>query len=375
MANKPLVSFVTMSGWGPVYPRIARWLGSGLAEIGASADIVFLEGPEGVTPKGSVREIRLGIHRARLAVPRLKRYLCEQRPSMTLATPATMGLLCLTAGKEQDHNVVPWQATMPRLDTADLRLYLRAYLASSRRLYARAARVAAVSEAVRRSLADDLSRWVPPERLVVIPNPVDGAEIRRQAQPVARRGSRLRFCSVGRLVSAKGFDVLIEAFALADLGDTWELLIVGDGPLRLELEQLTKRRGLDEHVTFLGPVANPYPIVASADIAVQASRWEGFGMAMLEALSLGVPLIATDCPGGVSEIVGRGQCAMLVAPDDPTQLARTLGLVASDAELRRRLSERGPLRAAEYAPVRVAETVVSLAEEVRGDPSRNRGVA
>jgi len=252
-------------------------------------------------------------------------------------------------------------------------LYLRAYLAGSRRLYARAARVAAVSEAVRRSLADDLSRWVRPERLVVIPNPVDGAEHRRQAQPVARRGCRLRFCSVGRLVSAKGFDVLIEAFALADLGDNWELLIVGDGPLRLELEQLTKRRGLDEHVSFLGAVANPYSIVASADIAVQASRWEGFGMAMLKALSLGVPLIATDCPGGVSEIVGRGQYAVLVAPDDPPHLARTLNLVTSDAELRRRLSERGPIRAAEYAPARVAETVVSLAMEVRAETRQATG--
>lgn len=264
---------------------------------------------------------------------------------------------------------------MPRLDTNDMRLYMRAYLASSRRLYTRAARVAAVSDAVRRSVADDLARWVPPERLVVIPNPVDASEIRRQAQPVASRGSRLRFCSVGRLVSAKGFDVLIEAFALADLGDEWELLIVGGGPLRRELEQLTRRRGLDGHISFLGPVANPYPIVASADIAVQASRWEGFGMAVLETLSLGIPLIATDCPGGVGENVGWGQYAALVVPDNPTQLARTIEFVASDSELRQRLSERGPLRAAEYAPARVAQTVVSLAMEVREDPARNRGVA
>ena len=256
---------------------------------------------------------------------------------------------------------------MPRLDTGDLPRHLRAYLASSRLLYARAARVAAVSEAVRTFLADDLRRWVPPERLVVIPNPVDAAEVRRQARPVAARGSRLRFCSVGRLVSAKGFDVLIEAFAMADLGEAWELLIVGDGPLRLELEHLTRRRGLDEHVSFLGCVANPYPIVASADIAVQASRWEGFGMAMLEALSLGIPLIAADCPGGVSDIVGQGQSAVLVAPDDPTQLAHTLRLVASDPQLRGRLSECGPLRAAQYAPARVAEMVESLALEVRAE--------
>jgi len=283
---------------------------------------------------------------------------------VTFATPGAMGSVALLAAWLDHLPVVPWEATVAKLDSADIPLYLRRMRLASPLLYRRAARVAAVSTGVRDALVTELSGRVPPEHIVTIPNPVDADDIRRLAQPVAARTRRLRFVSVGRLVSAKGFDVLIEACALAHLGREWELLIIGDGPMRSILGDLVARRGLSEHVKFLGVLDNPYPIMASADIAVQASRWEGFGMAILESLSLGIPQIATDCPGGVSETLVGGDFGVLVPTEDPLRLAEAMSRLADDPVVRRTLAERGPVRAADFAPAVVAKMVDSLATEI-----------
>ncbi len=366
----PLVAFVTMRPWGRAYPRIARWLGTGLREIGACADIVYLDGAPAVSRNGSVHEIQLGISNARWGLPKLARYLARRRPVMTLATPGSIGLLTLVAGQATGHVVVPWEATVPRLDARDVPRRVRAYSAVSAVAYRRALRVAAVSEGVRDALVVDLgSRGVTPEDLVVIPNPIDADEVRRLSRPIAARGGRLRLCSVGRLASAKGFDVLVEALALARLGSSWELLIVGDGASRPSLEALVRHHGLDDHVRFLGWVENPWPVMASADIAITASRWEGFGMAAAEALALGLPEIGSDCPGGLGELLGHGEYGVVVPPDDPPRLADALALLADDASLRRELGEKALERAKEYAPARVAELIVDLSEEVRDEAS------
>jgi len=365
VADAPEVAFVTMGQWGAVYPRIARWLGSGFREIGTPADIVFLGGTRQVRVDGCVRYVNLGIDRARWALPGLRSYLHKLQPSVTFATPGAMGSVALLAAWLDGLPVVPWEATVAKLDNADIPLYLRQLRLASPSLYRRAARVAAVSSGVRDALVHELAGCVPPERIVTIPNPVDSEEIRRLARPPAERTSEVRLVSVGRLVSAKGFDVLIEACRLARLGPDWELLIIGEGPLRRDLAELVARQGLQAQVTFLGLLENPYPIMASADIAIQPSRWEGFGMAIAEALALGVPLIASDCPGGVSQTLEGGKFGMLVPVEDPPKLAEAITLLAGDAGLRKTLAARGPVRAADFTPASVATRVSALASEIR----------
>lgn len=359
-----------MTSWGPAFPRIARWMGNGLGELGARADIVYLDQApaelEGSRrPDGhpsQVRQVELGARRARSALPRLVRYLHDRRPSVTLATPGTVGFLAILAGGLTRQRVLPWEQTVPLLDRADTPRRLGAVKRAADVVYGRAPLVVAVSQGVRDALVADLAPRLQPERLVVIPNPVDGDEIRRLAAPPAPRSRGLRLCSIGRLVTAKGFDVLIHAVSLARLGDDWELIIVGDGPLRSDIERSVAERGLSGHVHLVGRLTNPYPLLASADLAVQASRWEGFGIAVLEALALGVPLIATACPGGVPEILDHGRFGVLVAPDDPEELAGAIRLVLDDEGLRTRLAERGPSRASAYAPSRVAQQLVDLVD-------------
>lgn len=384
MTERPLLSVVTMASWGPAFPRVARWLGAGFRQVDATTDIVYLDQRlrvfEATPPSqgqdagpGRVREIELGARRARSALPRLVGYLRDRRPGITLATPGTIGSLAVVAGALARCSVLPWEQTVPAMDRADVPRYLRPSASVSGYLYRRAPKVVAVSEGVRAAVLAGLGPDIGPERVVVVPNPIDAEEIRRLAEPAAPRSGRLRFCSIGRLVSAKGFDVLIEAVAIAGLGSDWELIVVGDGPLRRDLERLVAERGLTGHVSFLGRVDNPYPILASADVAVQASRWEGFGIAVLEALALGVPLVATSCPGGVAEILEGGRYGVLVPPDDAAALARTLRAVAEDRELVRRLARDGPERASVYAPVEVARRMVDLAMGLQGSQTSAEG--
>ncbi len=373
-SEPPLVAVTTMTSWGPVYGRIARWLGTGFAEIGVRADIVCLgEADQGLPAFGtgrsaeptSVRQVELGLRRARWALPRMVQYLREERPSMTLATPGAIGSVGVIAGKVTGQPAVPWVSTVPRLDNADLPRYLRTHRYLSDRLHARAPKVAAVSNGVRDAIAADLAELMDPDEIVVIPNPVDADEVCRLGRPAAMRSSRLRLCSVGRLAQAKGFDVLMEALARASLGKAWELLIVGDGPLRARLERRAAELKLDENVHFLGWLENPYPVLASADIAVTASRWEGFGVAMLEAMALGVPQVGTDCPGGVAEVLDNGTYGVLVPPEDPIALGEALKRLGDDKDLRARMGELGTVRAAHFSPARVAAQVADLAEQVR----------
>ncbi len=146
--------------------------------------------------------------------------------------------------------------------------------------------------------------------------------------------------AIGRHVPQKGFDVLLDAFArlVADPSFHHRLVIAGDGPERSALERRARDLGLDERVTFVGPTDRPRTasLFRGADVFVMPSRHEPFGIVNLEAMAAGVAVVATDV-GGVSEFVRDGVSGLLVAPDDPGALARTMRTALCDAGLRSRL--------------------------------------
>lgn len=148
---------------------------------------------------------------------------------------------------------------------------------------------------------------LPSEKSVVINNPVDASHIHRlAAQPVLyppQRAGVIKLVAAGRLVDVKGFDLLIEAIALVGVRDL-HLVILGEGPLRGELEALAKARGVAEQIHLAGFQTNPYAWFANADAFVLSSRHEGFPNVVLEALACGTPVIATPAPGGLQEILG-----------------------------------------------------------------------
>lgn len=128
---------------------------------------------------------------------------------------------------------------------------------------------------------------------------------------------------VGRLSEQKGFDVLIKAHALlVKSGIKNRLVILGVGELHESLVNLSKSLGVEQSVFLPGFEDNPYKFMVNADVFALSSRYEGFALVVAEALACGVPVIATDCPSGPSEILAGGLFGQLVPTDNVEELAK-----------------------------------------------------
>lgn len=148
---------------------------------------------------------------------------------------------------------------------------------------------------------------------------------------------------VGRLHHDKGFDVLLRAFStIADRHPEWRLTILGDGDERPHLERLRDELGLADRVVLPGRVKDPYTHLKRASLFVLPSRVEGFPLALCEALASGLTAVATDCAGGVRDIIRNGENGVLVPVDNAAALAGELSRLMGDDLERQRLSARAP---------------------------------
>ncbi|GAM04449.1 hypothetical protein MBENS4_1447 [Novosphingobium sp. MBES04] len=165
-----------------------------------------------------------------------------------------------------------------------------------------------------------------------LPNPV------RQFGEVVRTAGAsgpVRFLTIGRLARQKGHDVLIEAFAqLIGQGVDAHLTIVGDGEERDALSAQIERLGLAGKVRLAGKIAYPAAELAEAECFVSASRWEGFGVAIVEAMSAGLPVIATDCDFGPTDLIDMPEKGEVVPAEDAGALAAAMADFASRARAR-----------------------------------------
>jgi len=148
---------------------------------------------------------------------------------------------------------------------------------------------------------------------------------------------------MGRLDHQKGFDLLIRAFAgLKENQRDWTVLILGEGPARIELEALRSNLRLDNRILMPGRIKNVHEVLQQADLFVMPSRYEGFPNALCEAMACGLPVICTDCPSGPREIIRHGIDGLLVANENIEALTSTMDqLMGSEAE-RNHLASRAP---------------------------------
>jgi glycosyltransferase involved in cell wall biosynthesis len=214
-----------------------------------------------------------------------------------------------------------------------------------------------------------LARWVaawgvPESRISVVYNAVEPP-----AAP-GRNGTRLRLpgsvriATAARLFPEKGVEGILRALVgIPEAG----LAVVGDGPERCRLEELAAELGIAPRVAFYGAVERlrVFEILAASDLFVLNSVYEGLPHALLEAMSVGVPVLATSV-GGTPEVVRDGENGRLVPPGDPASLEAALRQLVSSPAERRRLAEGAQRTAALFDPERtVAETERVLLAEAR----------
>lgn len=198
-----------------------------------------------------------------------------------------------------------------------------------------------------KGVAHDLTQLVPTTRRKthVIYNGVDLAAIRSLSQEESTTKQEVyRIVMVARLSPQKDHETLFKAFAKLSVSHPTELVLIGEGEERERLGLLASQLGIVSQVTFVGYLSNPYPLIASADIFVLSSRFEGFGLVLVEAMALRRAVVATDCPSGPAEIIRDGIDGYLVPQRDVDLLYAKMSHLLDDEDARRALGQRGQYR-------------------------------
>jgi GalNAc-alpha-(1->4)-GalNAc-alpha-(1->3)-diNAcBac-PP-undecaprenol alpha-1,4-N-acetyl-D-galactosaminyltransferase len=270
----------------------------------------------------------------------LRRAIRQAKPDLIISFLPETNVLTILAGIGlgipviATEHVDPYSYPMPRLWRCLRRL-----------TYPRAARLVSVSFGV-----DKAFSWLPASRRAVIYNPVclDQLALSPSALPVYDWSHTIT--AMGRLEVEKGFDLLIDAFGqvTADFPD-WGLVIYGEGSLREKLSAQIESLGLAERIRLPGVTAAPAVALRQSDLFVLSSRYEGFGLTLVEAMSCGLPVVATDCPCGPSEIVHPDVDTLVVPRENATAMAQAMSRLMSDPAERRRLGENARLSAQRFS--------------------------
>jgi N-acetylgalactosamine-N,N'-diacetylbacillosaminyl-diphospho-undecaprenol 4-alpha-N-acetylgalactosaminyltransferase len=263
------------------------------------------------------------------SVTRTRKLVHRLRPDVTLSFLSRANVAAILATRRSGGAAVISERvnTTAHLRTGRLGFLSRLLIRST---YPSARRIIAVSEGVARTLESDFA--IEPARISVIYNPVDTARIRAlAAQEPAIPVSIADYVTMGRLVDNKNAAMAIRALAKTETeGD---LIVLGEGPLREDLTALAASLGLAGRVRFPGFLDNPYAVLARAGCYLLTSNAEGFPNAMLEAMAVGLPVVATDCPSGPAEILqvqrhgdepAFGHGGALVAMADDRAMARCM---------------------------------------------------
>ncbi|MBA2332920.1 MAG: glycosyltransferase family 4 protein, partial [Actinobacteria bacterium] len=212
----------------------------------------------------------------------------------------------------------------------------------------RAARAICITEALRRFNVERVG--LPAEKLAIVPYGLDEPPAAWGTNELELPEGRL-VVAISRLVPQKGLDVAVEAMVGIDA----TLVVLGEGPERERLEALARARSV--RLLLPGRVGDVAAILRRADLLVHPARWEGFGLALLEAMLCGLPVVASRV-SSIPEIVVDGATGVLVPPDDPAALADALARVLADPET---LGENGRARArAEFSVAAMAERTLAV---------------
>jgi glycosyltransferase involved in cell wall biosynthesis len=286
-------------------------------------------------------------------------YLTANRPQVLISSFFKLNVcVCLARMAVWNQKVVLWEHSYPSRTSIHSSA---TYMVGATALYWLATAVVGVSEGV----TNDISRLTLglDKKIHTIGNPIAPPSVPDVPLTEVRESKdTVHLLSLGRLVPVKNHHLLLEAFALLSGSLACTLSIVGDGPLRAELEQSCSRLGINETVSFHGYQPNPYLFMVNCDVLVVSSVSEGLGNVVIEAFQVGLKVVSTNCGAGIRSILGEGRLGTISPAATPVALMQAIESELTQERSRKELQEA----VRDYHPDKVAEKVRSLFQLVSG---------
>ncbi|CAA0126148.1 N-acetylgalactosamine-N,N '-diacetylbacillosaminyl-diphospho-undecaprenol 4-alpha-N-acetylgalactosaminyltransferase [Halioglobus japonicus] len=322
--------------------------GAYLTEVPAGVNLIELEAVNGlrarwIVMKGNIQHFFALLRPVLLAkkvvpeiarIPSLQLYLKTHNPDVVLSAITYANLAVIWAKQISASNVPVVVSERIALSTycsdpANSRKAKWRYLPELvKRTYPGADAVIAVSQAAADELVSSIG--VSRESVTTIHNPVVDESLHANARqplehPWFTPGNVPVILAAGRLTEQKDFATLLRAFALVRAQRPVRLVILGEGRLRTELQQLANDLGVQADLDMPGFVGNPFQFMAHSSLLVLPSLYEGLPGVLIQALACGCPVVSTDCPGGSREILADGKYGALVAIGDVDAMADAIG--------------------------------------------------
>ncbi len=379
--NKMKVAILTQELGGGAFGNVARTLAKSLVKYKISqVELLCLK------KKNKKNEfelpsrccyVSLNATRMAFALPSLIFYLRKNNPDIMIAMPSYVNIVAILAkiiSRWKGKLVITEHAVMSQKTLFEHKneLLMGHIHLLAKLTYPFADGIVSVSQGVMRNLNSILN--IDNKVMKVIPNAVDLNLVRCCAAQKTRsdictwlssKNKEPCFVSIGRLVEEKNFTVMIRAFAEVLKNYSAKLIIIGDGYLKDDLNDEISSLNLENSIKLIGYCKNPFPFLAAADGFLLSSKEEAFGLVLVEALALGIPIVSTDAiGGGPREILCDGEFGILTVNDSPRDFAEGIKLLCADRNLREKLKNNGLVRAADFHPDVMGENWTNLFNEL-----------
>ena len=340
-------------------------LALGLADIGKikTTLLCYSDDPRPSWLPPDIQIHRLGAERASRSLPSLVRYLRTEQPDVLITRQVHANFVGLAAAWIA--RVPPgWRGKLVLVQDALAELSHASTWRDNKWLAKISYRFADGLIAPSPTVQENTVRWcgLDPSSAALVPNPIPKfpGSLSSPPHPWLRDGEPPVFINISSMFPYKRADLLIDAFADLRQSHHARLLILGEGPTRLQAEEQIRRLGLDSHAAAIGWIDDPLQFTAHAWALVHPSDEDGFAQVLTEAMSTGCPVIAADAKGGGPRFVtGNGKYGLLVPRSDRAKLIEAMACMLQP-EIRARYSELGKQRADALSPTASANMLVEF---------------
>ena len=281
----------------------------------------------------------LKISKSQLYLDCLVNYLKSSRPDILISAKTHTNITAILASLRSNSStkfIVSEHTALSRdIETRKKKSRWRYILPVIKRFYPMANKVITVSKCVEEDLLKLLSPQKIDSQTIYNPIPIETIQKRMLEEidhPWLKNKDHIVLIAAGRLEEPKDYPTLLRAFQIVKNTHEAKLIILGDGSLRKELEQLARDLHIDDNVDMPGYVENPYAYMRKSDVFILSSIWEGLPTVLIEAMVCRCKIVSTDCECGPREILNNGEYGLLTPTGNPENMAVNISSIIDDSK-------------------------------------------